>query len=652
MTILLRIVFPLLLPIILFNSVPTQAQLFGLGLGGEATMQRNLDAMSWKYKNKWNMKGERWFLNANSDFTSRLYLLNNKVRNIQDEFNGRMVVGYEAGKEVNYFSESKVYSYTNSGVNQFIVTGGVEWKGIDGLILKPNVGYYTDERSNRRDDGYIIGFEGILPQKRINSGWVLDAETDLEYADISPRTMQTYRFKGNARLEEAFFNILFNNTVSRSQRDSYQPSSFLNRSARDVLESVYTDTISTSVNLGTIVTDALNLNLSIGYELTSRTFDSRNIGNQTQAIFDSQFNQQNLYSDIYAEWLSDELRAGVGFRYSLSDNNARLKNIENLTDEQINRREEQLTNLLYDQSMAEIYNRFNWSVSSDYRVGLNSSISILRYDTPEINFDDRDELTFVASLNQKYKFNSALDLSLGISGEALHRVFLFSQRSIENNWRRSIRFEPSADWQPVSSVRLNYNFLVRSNYTTFDNKLTDGTTNDQSSREWGFNTKGRWDLNKHFTLEAGWSLNFLLIGQLFWEQFAETPIDTLITSKYEITLAYRENTQLVKVGLRTYTQEDFLPASSLLLRNENEDVISKLTTGRHYVIQIGPVVTADIPLDARNSIYIDGWLNWQFIKKRYYTSVAEEFIDAKNNIEKMRYNRTYPNLTMRVSYYF
>ena len=153
-------------------------------------------------------------------------------------------------------------------------------------------------------------------------------------------------------------------------------------------------------------------------------------------------------------------------------------------------------------------------------------VSRLRYDTPDSNnFDDRDELRISSGLSYSRRISGALLASFSLRANLHHLVYLFSQRSANNNWNRILQLANEIEWQPGPISRLKQRAEVLANYTSYDFEavkyqirsfvyrkftLTDSLRLGRNYGDW------QWFLFHRLELEEN--------GRLFWQDFAEQPL--------------------------------------------------------------------------------------------------------------------------------
>jgi len=100
---------------------------------------------------------------------------------------------------------------------------------------------------------------------------------------------------------------------------------------------------------------------------------------------------------------------------------------------------------------------------------VNGLIQKLSYDTPaKDNFDDRDELRITGRLAYCHIFSKDLYAEISASINFHHRVYIYGERSGDNNWTRILKLNPSVTWAPSEAFRISHRISVLANYISYD----------------------------------------------------------------------------------------------------------------------------------------------------------------------------------------
>jgi len=100
---------------------------------------------------------------------------------------------------------------------------------------------------------------------------------------------------------------------------------------------------------------------------------------------------------------------------------------------------------------------------------LYTSVQKLQYDTPDpANSDDRDELRFWIDLRERHPFSGSLELRTSVAFYFLHQVYIYGEKSGDNNRIRILSLHPEIRWTPSASVRFSQAAEVLANYVEYD----------------------------------------------------------------------------------------------------------------------------------------------------------------------------------------
>ena len=632
------------------------AQWLGFGLGGQTEFTRQLDAMRWDMRGNYSKSDSAFSISLRETFRSRLFLLNKRPQNIQDENNAALDVTAWLSKRLGVSAESRQFSFSTTNVQQFRALAGPTFRLGNYVQLKALGGIMSDARSNETDQGPAFGIRAASSPIKVGDV-TFDSRLRFDHANIQPRKQNTIRFVTNTDYRQDAFRFFGSLQLGSNRRDSYQPSSFLNRSANDVIESVISDTLTANLATEFPIDEKTTGSISLIALQNMRRFENDVRGNTDPAnpLFDSRLLRQQIDFRFQADRQLGFGTVSGGVNYRIAGNETRLINTGALSEEQINRRSEVLENTNYDEEELDLFAESELALGDKNRLFARGQLGIRRYDTPEINFDDRDEFSAVFVITDQHRFSKYLNARVSLAGEAFHFVYLFAQRSLENNWRRSIRLLPSLTWQPSPRLSMQYDFLVRANYTVFDFPSPTGVVNDQASRELGLRVSTDYEFARDWFVEWRGSRNELQIGQLFWDTFEETPIDTLITWETQVMLSTRKKGKRVAVGMRYFQKRDFLQQTTIsvtVMDNGIERTLNRIAPGLQITHQWGPLVQIILPFNNRNEIFVDGWFQVQRVGRRVYLDFPDEFEDEFRREERRSQRRFFPNLVLRSRFYF
>jgi hypothetical protein len=160
------------------------------------------------------------------------------------------------------------------------------------------------------------------------------------------------------------------------------------------------------------------------------------------------------------------------------------------------------------------------------RLELPTSASILKYDTQSgANYDDRDELGYILYLGHRFNNLRNLVLITSVDVNLYHTVYIFSQKSSNNNWNRVIRFTSRSFFTPSDKFRNIGTFSVLANYTVYDFEDVVSSVKSYSFRQMNLKDSMIINFTKHIGIDIYGELKLYERGELNWHAFSQRPIN-------------------------------------------------------------------------------------------------------------------------------
>jgi len=182
-------------------------------------------------------------------------------------------------------------------------------------------------------------------------------------------------------------------------------------------------------------------------------------------------------------------------------------------------------------------------LGSNDNIDFNISYSKLQYDTPEENFDDRDEQRLVIDFDYFHRYSPVLSMNISAYGFLLHQIYLFSEQSINNNWNRVIKFAPEVRYKN-GDVANTLTTTVLANYTDYDFDNLNLNKRSFLARRYTVQDSLNISLYKYVSLGVNGRVQFEEKGTFFAKQFAQNVVQTYRSE--------RINTFVTKTLLRRF----------------------------------------------------------------------------------------------------
>jgi hypothetical protein len=158
-------------------------------------------------------------------------------------------------------------------------------------------------------------------------------------------------------------------------------------------------------------------------------------------------------------------------------------------------------------------------------ISFGTSLSRLQYDTPDTsNFDDRDEFRWNIKLSEFHKFTPTLRLRVDAVVNLHHLVYIFGERSADNNWNRIFRLSPVIDYSLRPRFFFQQAFEVLANYVDYDFEFDTGDVKSFIYRKFSSKSALDYKIARATRLGLSYRLEFEENGKLFWEKWKEQPL--------------------------------------------------------------------------------------------------------------------------------
>jgi hypothetical protein len=254
------------------------------------------------------------------------------------------------------------------------------------------------------------------------------------------------------------------------------------------------------------------------------------------------------------------------------------------------------------------------------------SVSRFQYDTPDTNnFDDRDELRMNSRLAYFHRFHPSLKLNVDMGVNLYHLVYIFGERSADNNWNRIFRLRPSLEFTPSDRLQLKQTYEVLANYVDYDFEDAKILTKSFIFRKFAMDDSLRWSVGTHTTLALDYRLQLEENGQLSWDQWKERILVTRKSYWLRCSCNYNWQTRMIlSPGFTVYSREEWRHSTDqygIELRNKFATYLSYGPALRFYYFPSNKLhITVDSMRQAvespdRDRYYlnnIDVKLSWYF----------------------------------------
>ncbi|MFW5973131.1 MAG: hypothetical protein ACOCTG_03990, partial [Bacteroidota bacterium] len=508
----------------------------------------------------------------------------------------------------------------------------------------------------RSDVGPAVALAGVYVAPRDDT-YRLSVGGSGSFQSIHPRRGYTINVhaSGGGSFEEA--NLETRLRYGGARRDVYQAASFLNRGLptdilSETIEATSSDTLAVGVGLAAPLLPGLRLTGRVDGTVMRRFIRTHRAPDET-LYFDTDLNRRAVDLAVGLNYAGAGRSAEVSFEVNADAEDRRIANRDRLPATQATQKSGVLQQADFERSIVTLRGRGETTLGPRANVRIESMLSIMRRDTPQINVDDRDESFANVTAALSYRWSDYLETDLSIFGSRFHTVYLSGARSAENNVQQSLRLRPSIRWQPDDATRMELRSEVRATYTVDDFQLPDRRPNDQSAREMRFDLDFDRELGGGIRLLTEAGHTDLRLGRLLWDSFAEIPFDTLRTYNgwFRIQAGRRFVSEL---GIRFFLRSDFSRSIGIRYPAADGEPAQALINrpGREWINQIGPTAALTAHLGTSSEIRLDGWLTMQRIHYSLYGSLPPERAAAIRRSARDGSSLIIPNLSLSARWAF
>lgn len=460
----------------------------------------------------------------------------------RDYDNVKTGAGYYINDEINisanyfgqFYSDDKTFQLQGSSSN-FFYFGGL----YDGTLNNAqvysylNAGFKSENQLGEYNRGPSISGEFSIYNLDI-SDFLVDGQLKLGYESLDPRKKSLLYTR--LYLERSFRNYLARNELdisfSRIGKDFYFPADAVTKNQFGIDNNVEkrTEYLFKAFDrfdyaLSDVITLVLNFNpyfRSINKENTYIPVSA----SASPSIFDTQIQELSLGLDAALNYNLDRVSSQIIFSYKERDEKHFLLNPNRINQSFVKQIEKNEATKNNHSSLFRINSNIYYSINDRNRIELSGNASILKYDTQSgDNYDDRDELGFVVYAAHRFNNLSNLVITTSVDLNLYHTVYIFSQKSSNNNWNRILRFTSKSFFTPSENIRNTGTFSVIANYTVYDFEDIVSTVQSYSFRQLNLKDSLIVNFSRHFGVDLFGELKLYERGELNWNEFSQRPIN-------------------------------------------------------------------------------------------------------------------------------
>lgn len=499
-------------------------------LSNSFNKQLNTNFYSFNFRNSFLFN--KIFFGINEQYNSTI--INANFKNIKDEHSLNTQTNYLFDEQFNlgfYIGNNLYNDDRNVGLNKASVLTSIlflDYSPIPKINIVPFFGFEQNNQLNEKDNGYVYGLETNLDDFNLGE-FEINSIIKYRNEDISPKKniLRLMNFDLSNNIDESFSNTISTNYLQQ-RRDFYFTADKLTSDEFGISNNIQSR-IETSYNIQErlkLIQNDSPLSFDLIGRIAFRDIDRKtkfiSVNNIPNINYDTKINELRLELFSLVEYKKRDLDLALRFLYTERDEKHqpnKYEGISNIVFEERKILEEQKNN---SSQLANISLTGTYTINNDI-ISFSLFHRKLQYDTPSnLNFDDRDELLSIGNLNYIHKFNNFFNAFINFETSINKMVYIFSERSSNNNIKRTIKF--------LSGGSFSNNFLftkntaeVSANYTVFDFEELNPNYKSYSFRQFGFRDSSKITFNKNYGLNFGGYLKLSEQGNFNWENFSEAP---------------------------------------------------------------------------------------------------------------------------------
>jgi len=573
------------------------------------TLDKQLNIYSLKSNVNYNLNLNNLFLGFKEDFKSTI--INSFNKNIKDEHYFSLLGEYSFRPYLKFgiTFNNDIYSDNRSlAINQVSVTQATFYTRVvpfPRFNVIPFAGISNNKQIGEIDNGYIYGAEFGIDSLEI-SDFTLNTTARFSNEDISPRRSLNRSFRLN--LSNQFENTLMNEvsaSYSEQRRDFYLHADSLIASMFNINNNIQsrTETNYYIQDQLILIPERSNILVTFFGRLDWRKIDREtryvSLQNLTTNSFDTNIEEFKIQFATNARYYYKNFTALFNISFIEREEKHSAKDILEASEIFFEKRRD----LEFQKNNKSL--QTSLSVLSTLKLSPNDYLSLslfhrkMEYDTPsENNYDDRDELLSILGFEYRRKVNSLMDVFLQLDGSLNHVVYIYGERSSNNNIRRVLKLTSGTTFHG-KRFRTTTSASVMADYTVFDFVDFNPFLKNYSFRRFSVNDSTFIKIDEKFSFTLDGYIMLSEQGDFSWKDFSNNPSRFLQEIYAEPVINYKLSDILLGLGVRFFT-----------LNTYGYEDTKKVEQSAYN--SLGPLVRINIDLGSSLFVSLNGW--YEFIK--------------------------------------
>ncbi len=430
---------------------------------------------------------------------------------------------------------------------------------LNNLTLVPYWGYENNRQIGQSDNGQLYGGEAYLNNFSV-SDFIMRSDFKFKNEDISPRKNELRYL--NLTVKNSFNPIVSNNINFQyflNRKDFYYKADSITANEFNIINN-----IQSRIETNNVLEDRFNYNKFLNFfslnllgRISWRTID-RNTRYRSPDIlstsnFDAKINELRVELESITNFHSQFFDGALRIDYSERDENHTAKNYPGANQLFYQERadQESIKNNTSKRTSVSLSGLVNLSPTDKLYVSLYQNK--LTYDTPSpLNYDDRDELLSIVRLKYMKSLSPFFSVFVNTEGTYNHIVYIFSERSSNNNVNRIIKLSTGGIYSGRYITSSNA-FEVSANYTVYDFEDLTPNYRSFSFRQFTAKDSSRIKFPGRISFVHFGYIKLSEEGDLKWASFSTHPTRFLQEIYSEPELVFKHDNISFGLGLRIYS---------------------------------------------------------------------------------------------------
>ena len=470
------------------------------------------------------------------------------------------------------------------------------------IRIMPFAGYSQNSLVGLNDNGYLYGSEATANKLNLQN-FILSGNAKFKNEDIMPR--KNYDRILILNLENAFENNLRNilsANIFEIRKDLYFDTDSITLQQFDIQKN-----IQSRIEKKSIFGDKLEYkphNSPFGFlfegNISNRLIDRKTryliAENMKQSDFDYKIDELKIDLTTSLNYSSDKIDGFIRINYSEKEEKYRAKFFSGANITAFKKRQAAESQKNNKSQLTNLAISANYKLSSSDLISASIFHRKLVYNTQsDLNFDDRDELLSVAQFKYERLMNYLWNMQIGLEGNLNRIVYIFSERSSNNNITRVIKLFSAVNYSGYKFKSSNY-AEVTANYTVYDFEDLNPNYKSFSFRQFMFRDSSTAKISAKIFLNFFGYIKLSEQEELNWSKFRSRPFRTIKEEYAEPKIEFRNSGISFSSGIRFYTLTNYK-----FIKNFKRDIAN-------YYSSIGPIAEVNInigQLNVRTSGYYE-----------------------------------------------